>query len=132
MCVIHIQQSEGRNSPDEVCDDEELHDAVDDADGPALHYHWLGGFIGEEVRYAGPHLGGNSTITSVRSGWTVGTDKWRGSEFQMLVSTGDWHLRGPFGEIFQVPHREQQLFFFMENKVKKRLQLTGLLQLLNK
>jgi len=25
--------------PDEISDDEELDDAVDDADGPALHYH---------------------------------------------------------------------------------------------
>lgn len=28
-----------KRSPDEVGDDEELYDAVDDADGPALHDH---------------------------------------------------------------------------------------------
>lgn len=53
--VIKVQQNEGENSPNEVGDDEKLDDAVDDADGPALHHHRLGGFIGEEVCYAGPH-----------------------------------------------------------------------------
>lgn len=39
-CVIQqTHQNEGKYSPNEVSDDEELHDAVDDADGPALHYH---------------------------------------------------------------------------------------------
>lgn len=32
-----------------------MDDAVDDANGPALHYHWLGGFIGEKVCYTRPH-----------------------------------------------------------------------------
>lgn len=53
--TYQTRQSEGKYSPDEVSDDEELHDSVDDADGPALHYHWLGGFVGEEVCYTGPH-----------------------------------------------------------------------------
>lgn len=43
------------DSPNEVSDDEELDNTVDDADGPALHYHRLGGFIGEEVCYTRPH-----------------------------------------------------------------------------
>lgn len=43
--------------PDKVGDDEELHDAVDDANGPALHHHGLGGLVGEEVGDAGPHDG---------------------------------------------------------------------------
>lgn len=53
--IQQTHQNEGKYSPNEVSDDEELHDAVDDADGPALHYHWLGGLIGEEVCYTRPH-----------------------------------------------------------------------------
>lgn len=52
---LELHMTEGKYSPDEVCDDEKLDDTVDDADGPALHYHWLGGFIGEEICYTGPH-----------------------------------------------------------------------------
>lgn len=32
-----------------------MDDTVDDADGPALHYHGLGSFIGQEVFYTRPH-----------------------------------------------------------------------------
>lgn len=45
-----------KHSPYEVGDDEELHYAVNDTDGPALHNHWLGGFVGEKVCDARPHL----------------------------------------------------------------------------
>lgn len=53
--LLKIHKNEGKYSPNEVSDDEELDDTVDDADGPALHYHRLGGFIGEEVCYTRPH-----------------------------------------------------------------------------
>lgn len=43
--------------PNKVRDDEQLHDPVDDAYRPALHHHWLGGLVGEEVRDAAPQQG---------------------------------------------------------------------------
>lgn len=42
----------GGLSPDEVGEDEELHDPVDDAHHPALHHHRLGGLVGEEISQA--------------------------------------------------------------------------------
>lgn len=40
--------------PDKVCDDEQLHDPVDDAHRPTLDHHRLGGLVGEEVSDAAP------------------------------------------------------------------------------
>lgn len=42
--------------PNEICDDEELSKAVDDADGPALYHHRLGGLVHKEICYTVPHL----------------------------------------------------------------------------
>lgn len=53
--ILKIQLNEERHSPNKVRDDEKLDDTVDDADGPALHYHRLGGFVGEKVCYTRPH-----------------------------------------------------------------------------
>ena len=44
-----------QHQPNKVGDDQQLNHAVDDADGPALNHHRLGGFVGEEVCDAGPH-----------------------------------------------------------------------------
>lgn len=52
--ITQIHQ-EGYYSPNEVSDNEELHNAVDDADGPAFHHHRFSGFIGEEICYTRPH-----------------------------------------------------------------------------
>lgn len=43
------------NSPNEVCDDEELDATVYDANSPALYHHGLGRLIGKEICYAVPH-----------------------------------------------------------------------------
>lgn len=56
-----------KHSPDEVGDDEELYDTVDDANGPALHYHRLGGFVGEKVCYTRPHLCSLAPVTTKKS-----------------------------------------------------------------
>lgn len=52
-----------KHSPYEVGDDEELYNAVDDTNCPALHNHWLGGFVGEKVCDTGPHLSSNCPVT---------------------------------------------------------------------
>lgn len=54
--IIKYTTMKQKYLPDEISDDEELDDAVYDADGPALHYHWLGGFIGEKVFNTRPHF----------------------------------------------------------------------------
>lgn len=53
-----------KHSPYEVGDDEELYNAVDDTNCPALHNHWLGGFVGEKVCDTRPHLSSNCPVTT--------------------------------------------------------------------
>lgn len=52
-----------KHSPYEVGDDEELYNAVNDTNGPALHNHWLGGFVGEKVCDTRPHLSSPGPLT---------------------------------------------------------------------
>lgn len=55
-----------KDLPNEVGDDEELDDTIDDANGPALHHHRLGGLIGEEVCDTRPHAGSGMQVSLTR------------------------------------------------------------------
>ena len=54
------------DQPDKVDDDEQLNDAVDDPDRPALHHHRLGGLVGEEVSHTAPHHRGHPAHDGAR------------------------------------------------------------------
>lgn len=60
------QQLGVKDLPNEVGDDEELDDTIDDANGPALHHHRLGGLIGEEVCDTRPHAGSGMQVSLTR------------------------------------------------------------------
>jgi len=48
--------------PDKICDDEQLHDPVDDPHRPTLHNHRLGGLVGEEASDQAPRNGGHGCL----------------------------------------------------------------------
>lgn len=55
--ITHTHRGKNRlYRPQEVDDDEQLYDAVDDSNRPALHHHRLGRLVGEEIRNKGPYL----------------------------------------------------------------------------
>lgn len=79
------------NWPDKVCDDEQLNDAVDDAHGPALDHHRLGGLIGEEVSDTAHQHGAHSYLTEEITDRSGPLGKiWRksGESAAPLASTG--------------------------------------------